>query len=170
MRATPRVGPLIGTAWGTPTGFARPWPRACRCLEHHMSFPCLVEDTTHWIMADLPPTTRSLSALSDCRCVREYMASRKAKPKTVPPRDSIAPNQPSIDSFMRATTTTGNSQRCYSNLTKASLYCYNLWHLYFVMYIRARSNILAAPPHFSRHFIIAISPIINTPPISLGIL
>ena len=149
MRATRRVGPLIGTAWGTPTGsrvldrvLAGAW--SITCLS-----PCLVEDTTHWIMADLPPTTRSLSALSDCRCVREYMASRKAKPKTVPPRDSIAPNQPSIDSFMRATTTTGNSQRCYSNLTKASLYCYNLWHLYFVMYIRARSNILAAPPPIS---------------------
>ena len=112
----------------------------------------------------LPTTSRSLSD-SDCpRCgehqPRETLPSRRAKcTKTASPRECyIDPYQPSIETFMR--TTTGNSQTCYSNLTKASLYCYNLWHLYFVMYIRERSNILAAPPPFLSAFYY-ISPIIK---------
>ena len=87
----------------------------------------------------LPTTTQSLSD-SDGNCQRcgenrgenpgenqprEILTSRRAKStKTAPPRDNIDPYQPSIESYM--TTTTGNLQTCYSNLTKASLYCYNL--------------------------------------------
>ena len=87
----------------------------------------------------LPTTTQSLSG-NDGNCQRcgenrgenpgenqgrEILTSRRAKStKTAPPRDNIDPYQPSIESYM--TTTTGKLQTCYSNLTKASLHCYNL--------------------------------------------